>query len=39
MTIIADGLNVTYDQMISMSDDYLAGYEPDERVKEKYSLG
>ena len=30
---------VTYDQLISMSDDYLAGYEPDERVKEKYSLG
>ena len=30
---------VTYDQLISMTDDYLSGYEPDERVKEKYSLG
>ena len=30
---------VTYDQLISIADDYLAGYEPDERVKEKYSLG
>ena len=30
---------VTYDQLISMADDYLSGYEPDERVKEKYSLG
>ena len=30
---------VTYEQLISMADDYLSGYEPDERVKEKYSLG
>lgn len=30
---------VTYDQLISLTDDYLSGYEPDERVKEKYSLG
>ena len=30
---------VTYEQLISMADDFLAGYEPDERVKEKYSLG
>ena len=30
---------VTYDQLISIADDYLDGYEPDERVKEKYSLG
>lgn len=29
---------VTYDQLISMTDNYLSGYEPDERVKEKYSL-
>ncbi|MBR0395294.1 MAG: hypothetical protein IJI63_02145 [Clostridiales bacterium] len=28
-----------YDQLISIADDYLDGYEPDERVKEKYSLG
>ena len=30
---------VTYDQLITLTDDYLSGYEPDERVKEKYSLG
>ena len=30
---------VTYEQLISMADAYLNGYEPDERVKEKYSLG
>lgn len=30
---------VSYDQLISLADDYLDGYEPDERVKEKYSLG
>ena len=30
---------VTYEQLISMADDYLDGYQPDERVKEKYSLG
>lgn len=30
---------VTYEQLISMADDFLSGYEPDERVKEKYSLG
>ncbi len=30
---------VTYGQLISIADEYLAGYEPDERVKEKYSLG
>lgn len=29
---------VTYEQLISMADAYLNGYEPDERVKEKYSL-
>ena len=29
---------VTYEQLIRLADDYLAGYEPDERVKEKYSL-
>lgn len=26
---------VTYDQLISLTNDYLSGYEPDERVKEK----
>lgn len=30
---------VTYDQLIGLADGYLSGYEPDERVKEKYSLG
>lgn len=30
---------VTYEQLISMADEFLSGYEPDERVKEKYSLG
>ena len=30
---------ITYEQLISIADDYLSGYEPDERVKEKYSLG
>ena len=30
---------VTYEQLISMTDEFLSGYEPDERVKEKYSLG
>ena len=30
---------VTYEQLISMADELLAGYEPDERVREKYSLG
>ena len=30
---------VTYEQLIAMADEFLAGYEPDERVKEKYSLG
>ena len=30
---------VTYEQLISMADEFLDGYEPDERVKEKYSLG
>ena len=30
---------VTYDELISIADEYLDGYEPDERVKEKYSLG
>ena len=29
---------VTYEELISMADEYLDGYEPDERVKEKYSL-
>ena len=29
---------VTYKDLISMADEYLDGYEPDERVKEKYSL-
>ncbi len=30
---------VTYEQLISLADEFLSGYEPDERVKEKYSLG
>ena len=30
---------VTYEQLIAMADKLLSGYEPDERVKEKYSLG
>ena len=30
---------VTYEQLIPMTDEFLGGYEPDERVKEKYSLG
>jgi hypothetical protein len=30
---------VTYEQLITLADEFLAGYEPDERVKEKYSLG
>ena len=30
---------VTYEQLIPMADEFLSGYEPDERVKEKYSLG
>ena len=30
---------LTYEQLISMADRFLSGYEPDERVKEKYSLG
>ena len=30
---------VTYEQLIAMADEFLSGYEPDERVKEKYSLG
>ncbi|MCR5327533.1 MAG: toll/interleukin-1 receptor domain-containing protein [Saccharofermentans sp.] len=30
---------VTYNQLISIADECLDGYEPDERVKEKYSLG
>ena len=30
---------VTYEQLISMTDEFLGDYEPDERVKEKYSLG
>ena len=30
---------VTYDQLIILADETLDGYEPDERVKEKYSLG
>ena len=30
---------VTYEQLIAMTDEFLSGYEPDERVKEKYSLG
>ncbi len=29
---------VTYGQLISLADKHLSGYEPDERVKEKYSL-
>lgn len=29
---------VSYDEMIRLSDEMLVGYEPDERVKEKYSL-
>ena len=29
---------VTYEQLISMADDYLDGFEPDDRIKEKYSL-
>ena len=30
---------LTYEQLIAMADEFLNGYEPDERVKEKYSLG
>ena len=30
---------VTYEQLITLADEFLSGYEPDERVKEKYSLG
>ena len=30
---------VTYEQLISLADEFLSGYQPDERVKEKYSLG
>lgn len=30
---------VTYEKLISLADEYLSGYVPDARVKEKYSLG
>ena len=30
---------ITYEKLISLADEFLSGYEPDERVKEKYSLG
>ena len=30
---------VTYEKLISLADEFLSGYVPDERVKEKYSLG
>ena len=30
---------VTYEQLILLADEFLSGYEPDERIKEKYSLG
>ena len=30
---------LTYEKLISLADEFLSGYVPDERVKEKYSLG
>ncbi|MBO4687648.1 MAG: toll/interleukin-1 receptor domain-containing protein [Clostridiales bacterium] len=30
---------ITYEELIEMTDAYLGDYEPDERVREKYSLG